>query len=780
VTSTEAREIEEDMSGNESGKMKLVSIEEPSAAAALTGSSPNKDITVPARELPVTGVPHLSRLDEESAVPAIAAHNDDIEGERARLLNLFQILVMQRANTAFIMDTLKDAISHISIEDESQDSTGVTPELKITWIKQLKEAIELTIDLEKRKENCTGAALADALEVETSVATGRDTLIESIASCLKPRVNSQADIAKTQSFSMMVDQLMGIIGCSKERCHWLLIENSWDVESAVAAHYDGPAAEFRATNLPDDMSETEIAMAILASPDQALLNSYSAPPAKLGTRASSTTAKFKSSRRRVRWAPNPTVAGPSGIKNMPKLTKEAEEAELVADRARVARLIRMNDEEEAEEAEEGRDFTPRSKRSMSTFSRTSEADIARDMTDYDPSTIRTSIEKPTASTKRASFQTVLDVCGPNASKKQRDSTADIGSESPPKRQCGTTGDTALTTPRETNRTRSIRESTQLRPQSLPKSIFVCNVQNALALSQAKLATLRSMGFEDEERNARVLGECFGEVELAADSLSRPSDSSSGDLASEAEEMEHTQSMNFEALVSTYKGEGKVSQHRDSSSSDLDDVRTEEQQTLETNTHAGKKLTFQATITPSSYAALISPTTSRSPRAIPPLTDLSTNILALVLDVVKQNKDDDGPTRKSKAKGKDRTTAGSNTLQAFTTFQQVFTELYRVTEDRTRVRAAYRNVLEQLKTGVEEVRQRRKDSALGLGLGRGGYNGRDGMKRHQRGGEEGDETLATTSEDEEEDVTLGLEQALRDAEKREKGQGEGDVDMGMED
>jgi hypothetical protein len=119
------------------------------------------------------------------------------------------------------------------------------------------------------------------------------------------------------------------------------------------------------------------------------------------------------------------------------------------------------------------------------------------------------------------------------------------------------------------------------------------------------------------------------------------------------------------------------------------------------------------------------------------------------------------------------------------------------------------VLEQLKISVEEVRQRRKDSALGLG--RGGYNGRGGMKRKGKGGDEGDEEMVDRdsvmgseaeqdkekkrekSEEQgnremgdadwaEEYMTLGLEQALQDAEMRDKdtGEGEGDVDMKMGD
>jgi hypothetical protein len=608
VTSTEAMEIEEGMSENERGKMELTSIKRPYA--------------------PI--IPSPGHSDVENAIPTTLAHMV-FEAERKRLRELFQKLTTQRPSYDHIIDSLTRFGFGEYPEYNAQNGTGVSADEMSTWLEQSTNAIELAIQVEEQKSTCTGAEAADALELETSMVQGREVLIDQIARRWKPWSIHRPDVTDAPSLPDLndnmlskVDQLVGIIGYNRKRARWLLVESAWDMQTAVAAHYDGDAAKVRTTDQsPDELSGLEMAMAIQASSDQTLLDRTHAP---------STSAKSKQSNsgaRSYEWGRCTTVAGPSGIKKLPKLTKDEEETELVADRKRVERLIRLNDEEDGEER---RGVTSRKIKPF--MSAPSSVVDTNDIL----STIRAPVGKArtqsTASTKRTHFQTVLDLCGSNATRRRRDSSGDVVTESPPKKRRGTIEDAAITASREMNQVGFIRGGTPFREQPPPtSSIFLparpvrstnppneelddagkiayiqklglananrsitvlfenkYNLQKAVAQLRAetgtvaptetqpdtavprnpeytkaidtKLAELREMGFLDDERNARVLNECYGDVSLATEALLSLTDTSSGDSRAEAEGMELTRLSNVKVPVPTTRGKSKEAQHRD--------------------------------------------------------------------------------------------------------------------------------------------------------------------------------------------------------------------------
>jgi hypothetical protein len=261
-----------------------------------------------------------------------------------------------------------------------------------------------------------------------------------------------------------------------------------------------------------------------------------------------------------RWEPNPTVAGPSGIQKLPKLTAEEEEAELVAAREWLARLLQQIKEEEEEDGDD-KAISPTSE----DITKPIETDVisvanmlrAGTPTRENSQKIYESIETTPSGSgfrrrSRPAFQRALNIIGSSPTRKRRESSAKDGGESPPKKQRGSAApeqsipQTSILYLRPKEKELPFEEKLNLLRETGLADDRRClevlfeqggHVERALKFlqTQANTATtavpsqkptivesdllaLREMGFLDDRRNAHALNKCYGNIEEAVDYL----------------------------------------------------------------------------------------------------------------------------------------------------------------------------------------------------------------------------------------------------------------------
>jgi hypothetical protein len=356
-----------------------------------------------------------------------------------------------------------------------------------------------------------------------------------------------------------VEQLLAITGGSKESSLRLLVRNYWDIQTAVVAHFDGvDAAE--ETESRETIEEGEIVDTISASPRPGSACHDCPDCVNCFSPSTSGRSRDRERSRRVRWAPNPTVVGPSGIQKLPKLTAEEEEAELVAAREWLARLIQQIKEEEAEDGDD-KAISPRSEDitnpietegiSVANMLRTGTPTQENNQRVYD-SIETTLFGSGSMRRSRPAFQTALDIIGSSPTRKRRESSAKDGGESPPKKQRGSTApeqsipQTSILYLRPKEKELTFEEKLDLLRETGLADDRRClevlfeqggHVERALKFlqTQANTATtavpsqkptivesdllaLRDMGFLDDRRNAHALNKCYGNIEEAVDYL----------------------------------------------------------------------------------------------------------------------------------------------------------------------------------------------------------------------------------------------------------------------
>jgi hypothetical protein len=582
---------------------------------------------------------------------------------------------MLRCNTQTIVTSLQCTTT--VLDYINSDGTAISSQDLNSWIKDSADAIEYAIELDKRKDTCTGADATQLHELETGARARMDTLIDGLASRW-PQPEHIPSLTPSKKISAKVDHLAKVIDVSKEQSRRLLVQSSWDIYAAVTAHFDAGEASSAYTSRPSD------------------------------TPAATTKHKSPGSGEQAHeWNP-PTFAGPSGIKKLPKLTKE-EQAELVADRERFARLIRLSDEQYEEEKRGS--STQESKRPNCGPSTTFDTNDTK-------GTAEDSISTMPVATKSSWLEDLPKIDRSESTRKRRNSSSDASSGSSGKKRCGTVEDTAATST-EANQVESAgnRWSSDLLQQQSPKIKLTLKCSSSIKpllrevdwastgnpasagnsefdkATKTKLAQLRDMGFRDEERNARVLDECYGDVALAAQALaeSSPVDTWSEDYKGEVEDI---QPSNVKAPVST-------SGDQDDSPKRLDGSSTAEQRwsfihsTIGTYQGTGKREECQHDGPPNKNSIRNNDSTVFSehvlkrphyPHEHP--SELATDELHWIHKILQASLSEEGrmdgdaiKAKKSADKGKGKATPKTGALCVLAAFQDVKEDLVREVQRR---------------------------------------------------------------------------------------------------
>ena len=134
----------------------------------------------------------------------------------------------------------------------------------------------------------------------------------------------------TREQEIDLESLVSIIGQPMARALPFLASNNWNLDDAISAYYQSLDDEYPDS---DEFDEEEIATAIKKSQDDLLKDDYfTTSPGGLDTGSSQSSKSQRS--------PDPTQAGSSGTRNLPKLTEQEEMLELQAARDKLDRLIR--------------------------------------------------------------------------------------------------------------------------------------------------------------------------------------------------------------------------------------------------------------------------------------------------------------------------------------------------------------------------------------------------------------------------------------------------------
>jgi hypothetical protein len=654
ATSTDTTRIEGGTSQKTGGDVEFSSIETPSASAT----------------------PAIGRLDEKNTTSSRIANSEAIECERNRLRSLFIVQRVLRCNTQTIVMSLQSSTT--VLDYINSDGTAISSEDLKSWIKDSADAIEYAIELDKRKDACTGADATQLHELEDGAKARMETLIDGLASRW-PQPEQIPSLTPCEKMSAKVDHLAELTDVSKEQSRRLLVQSSWDVYAAVTAHFDAEEASSAYTSRPSD---TPVATT------------------KHNSSGSGAQAPI--------WSP-PTFAGPSGIEKLPKLTKKEEEAELVADRERVARLIRLSDKEYEKEKRHSR--SQESKHPNSGPSMTFDPNDTKGTADDNVSTMP-------VSTRGTWLEDLANIFRSEPTRKRRNSSSDASSGSPDKKRCGMAEDTAATSTEvsQVESTANKWSSDLLQRQSPKVKLTLVSPPSIKPLlrevdwastgkpastgnsefdkaTESKLAQLRDMGFSNEERNARVLNECYGDVAVAAQALAErsPVDTWSDGPEGDGEEI---QSSNVKAPVSTSRDQGDSLQSLDGSSI-AGQGRKFIHSTVGTYESTGKREECQHYGSPKKNSIRNNDTTVFSEH-LPKRphyshghhTELATDELHWIHEILQASRSEEGrmdgdaiKVKKSADKGKGKATPRTGALCVLAAFQDVKEDLAREVQRR---------------------------------------------------------------------------------------------------
>jgi hypothetical protein len=488
------------------------------------------------------GAPHGHARDGQPVtVPTVKDVGWKVELNRMR--SLFEDIKKQDPGTGNAIDHLEEFTrNQYGDLGRRQDTDGKWKR----WTERFQNAVRNEFDIEQMLELPDIAKLpdispakAELLGILTQIKKGREgTLIDIVNFSRHQRglPIQEVEILNVEDLddehSELLEQLAGITGRSKESALRLLVQNHWDVQDAASAHFDSVDSIQEA--VPGEMTEDEIANAILASSEGLPKDEHdlACRDSALSPIASASSGGEK--HRRMRWALNHTVAGPSHVANLPKLTTEEEEAELKAARKWVTRLILENEEEEKYGDEDDEAISPGSEYIACQIETCVILGINRLHIDicleesgqkasapFKTPRLNAVDAESTQPAKLPSLQTALDVIGSNPTRKRRDSSD--GSGSPPKKQRGSS---VVSASKEENEVRFVREGNPAPEQSIPGGIGDTPQTSVLYFSpkgkelefEDKLVILRSSGLANDKRCYEVLFEQGGNVERAINVL----------------------------------------------------------------------------------------------------------------------------------------------------------------------------------------------------------------------------------------------------------------------
>jgi hypothetical protein len=312
VTSTEAMEIDAGMTENKHGNRKPSSVGEPPTPA--TGPSD------------VTGEQH-DALNER-----------DFAEDCARIDFALSLVRKKGGNGDDFVNCLTNLTRDLKETEHVQTMCN-------SLIGQLKENLELAMELEEGKSNSIGPIAATLLSVEIGLKNNKEGLILELATLLrnhrdhKPtQLTQPSDLADSIAESPTdIQQVMTITGCNEKWSRDLLAQNLWQVELAVAAHLDSK-------DLAVDATPTKTQQDTNVSHTRVI--SWHGLPNDVYSSTSQWASKLEPTcARKPKHYPE---AGPSGTKNLRKLSEAEEEMMLVADRERLARIILQSGESDNE------------------------------------------------------------------------------------------------------------------------------------------------------------------------------------------------------------------------------------------------------------------------------------------------------------------------------------------------------------------------------------------------------------------------------------------------
>ncbi|KAH7402026.1 hypothetical protein DE146DRAFT_780341 [Phaeosphaeria sp. MPI-PUGE-AT-0046c] len=455
ITSTEARGTKVELSAKKKGKMRPIEIEEPST------------LTVTPRD--TTNAP-----DHQHQTPSSSDNDEeDRETKMDRLADLYLTLKNKNASGEEIKRDLTEFME--TLLGELEDNKDIQEGLDI-WTSEFKAHMHAHRQLDDAKEDPTNTDQTHMLESEERLEIEREELFASVQS------NALA-------------QFVTITGRSNEQAgRRILAQNSWDVQAAVAAHYDGtvPTADVIGPHTDQQQGNDNA--------DEWIRGWFQARSPPLSHES------------------DQVETGPSGIKNLPKFSKQEEEANLGAARTRFKWLIAQNDRHEvtARQRPDISDATGRQDVLQETILAN-----ARRMTG---DTLR-SLPRPLTGAvgKRPSFQTALDVIGSNSTRKRADITGATEGESPPKKRRDSTGYTAIQGGGKPYKVRFGTVETLLvdtpRSENTPRGAPSTTITSQDDLDyETKLEILQDMRLASDATVATVLFECAGNLERAVAKL----------------------------------------------------------------------------------------------------------------------------------------------------------------------------------------------------------------------------------------------------------------------
>jgi hypothetical protein len=316
VTSTEAGVLQASTSANKKDKMKFDSVEEPATRSAT---------------------PINAKVTADATAAAV----------RKSKIGHLEMTFNTIKNTARDHDEILQRCTKLMTVNCGESNHPGSEPLADRWcilLGQLVEAVKLarTIEREPGSDDAfEGWKMERLLEVTKSLREGREDLFGAMLDFARAQRDSKgknaklpklADLTKEQQIEL--ESLVSVISQPMARALPLLVQNGWNLNSAIEAYYQQNQDE----SINSD-EEEDIANAIRQSQNELPQDEYfSTAPSGPGA--------YTSKPSRSKWLPNPTRAGSSGVKKLPKLTEEQEAADLETARSRFTQLLRQNDEED--------------------------------------------------------------------------------------------------------------------------------------------------------------------------------------------------------------------------------------------------------------------------------------------------------------------------------------------------------------------------------------------------------------------------------------------------